>query len=90
MCLQRGITLEIAWVTFLRPELTFVVDWVLNRHIRCLCRWLFPRARGFGGGGGGGRFDESYPACATFFFSKVELPFAHRFRFFGQDQSTVA
>ena len=88
MCLQRGITLEIAWVTFLRPELTFVVDWVLTRHIRCLRRWLFPRARGFGGGGGEVR--RVIPRLRHFFFSKVELPCAHRFRFFGQDQSTVA
>ena len=69
MCLQRGITLEIAWVTFLRPELTFVVDWVLNRHIRCLCRWLFLRARGFGGGGGG-EVRRVIPRLCHFFFQK--------------------
>ena len=58
-------------------------------------------AGGGGGGGGdgsfflacedlGGRFDDSFPACAFFFFFKWRSALAHQFHFLGQDQSTVA
>ena len=41
----------------------------------------------------GGRFDDSFPACASFFFlffQKLRSTCIHQFHFFDQDQSTVA
>ena len=38
----------------------------------------------------GGRFDDSFPACAFFFFFNWRSTRAHQFHFLGQEQSTVA